>query len=291
MSLSIILGAVFAGMVSAMSRRFGRKPMLGLSLTLVMMQSWYLALLRYRIPLSGLWCLMIISAVSNWGILFDIIIKDTSEESERATMLGFMAALGTLASIPGCFLPKILSKYTCSFVSASGSTAAWLLYVTLMPETLPLHEQTATRLFDLFCGFSCLRRVGDDLPPWKLMAIFSFHAGLISGIALISFPYLKMHLGIDMSTWSPVVSGQMIGSATALIFLLGPSTRLLGLRRSFAMAATGQGLGCLAVALSPNTTCLYLTIPLASVASFTLPCAMSIMINACPTSGQAKALG
>ncbi len=271
-----VMQLIFAPVLGALSDRFGRRPVLLVSLGG--------AIVSYAVMATGhaLWVLLLgraIAGVTSANVsVATAYITDISPEGTRAKRFGMFNAMFGLGFIVGPVLGGALGDWwlRLPFVVAAVLNAGTLvLAFLLLPESRPPHEaREPDAELALRTSFNPVRQIGwavkvNGLLP--LMAIYFLFAA--SGEAYGTCWALW---GSDTFGWTGLRIGLSLGvfgvcQATAQAFAPGPAVKRFGERRTILLAVVFSSAALVAVSFATRSWMVFAVIPLFALGGIGAP--------------------
>jgi DHA1 family tetracycline resistance protein-like MFS transporter len=267
---------LFAPVLGALSDRFGRRPVLLLSLAgaaadyVLMALAPNLAWLYVGRVLSG-----VTGASMSVGTAY---VTDVSPEPERAKRYGQMGAAMGLGFVVGPLIGGALGEWSlrAPFVAAAVMNA---LNLAMAWRALPESNQNRTTRLDArkFNAFAALHRLSGRPPLLPLVGVFAVVA-LVSQVP----GSLWILYGQQRYGWSAFVAGMSLACYGALhaisqAFVTGPLVARLGDKRALlaGMAADGLGFALMGVAVAGWMP--FALLPLFAVGGLALPALQALL--------------
>jgi len=261
---------LFSPVLGALSDRFGRRPVLLVSLAgaaadyLLMALAPNLAWLYIGRVLSG-----ITGASMAVGTAY---ITDVSPEADRAKRYGQMGAAMGLGFVVGPLIGGALGEWSlrAPFVAAAVMNA---LNLAMAWVALPESNQNRTARLDLskFNAFSALHRLPGRPPLLPLVGVFAVIV-LVSQVPAA----LWILYGQERYGWSAWVAGLSLTGYGALhavsqAFVTGPMVAKLGERRALLAGMAADGLGFVGMGFATVGWMPFALLPLFAAGGLTLP--------------------
>ena len=267
---------VFSPVIGVLSDRFGRRPVLLLSLAgaavdyLLMAfapQLWMLVIGR---AIAGLTSANMATATA--------YITDISAEDERARRFGLFHAMFGLGFIVGPVLGGFLGDIwvRAPFIVAAGLNGLnFLLALFVLPESRP-GDRSAK--FDL-ANLNPLKPLGWALsmkPLLPLIAVFFVFnlTGQVYGTCWALW-------GQDAFAWNGLMVGLSLGAfglfhALAQVFVPGPAVKRFGERNTMLIGMACEGISLLAIAITAQWWVVFAIMPLFSLGGIGVPALQSL---------------
>lgn len=266
---------VFSPVLGVLSDRYGRRPVLILSLVgamfdyLMMALTPWASLLLVGRAIAGL-------TSANMAVA-SAYITDITPEADRAARFGRVGAIMGLGFIFGPLIGGVLGAYgvRLPFLAAALLNGAnLLLALLLLPEShkgerVPLSVATLNPLRPLGWVLSMKAL----LPLLAVALVFDLIAPIPGAIWVL--------YGGDRYGWDPAMIGLSLsafGIATALAQagLVGPVTKRLGTLGTLVLGASCDALGYCVMGLSPWTWLAFAAIPLFALGGLAMPALQSL---------------
>jgi MFS transporter, DHA1 family, tetracycline resistance protein len=278
LALYSLMQFVFAPVLGALSDRFGRRPVLLLSLAgaavdyVVMALAPNLLILFIGRAIAGLTSANIAVATA--------YVADISDGEARARRFGYIHAFFGIGFIIGPVLGGVLGDW---WVRAPFMAAAllnglnFLLALFLLPESRSgkasgwdIKTLNPLRPLKWALGFRLI------LP---LLAIY-FAINLVSqlyGTVWVLFTEVRF-------SWTPTMVGLSLAayglfSAGAQAFLVGPVTNWLGARRTIILGITAEAIALFALSLATRGWMIFALLPIFALSGIVVPALQSLLSN------------
>ena len=267
---------LFSPVLGALSDRFGRRPVLLVSLAgaaadyLLMAMAPNLAWLYVGRLLSG-----ITGASMAVGTAY---ITDVSPEADRAKRYGQMGAAMGLGFVVGPLIGGALGEWSlrAPFVGAAVMNA---LNLALAWVALPESNQHRTARLDAskFNPFSALHRLQGRAPLLPLVGVFAVIVGVsqVPGSLWILYGQARY----DWSAWVAGLSLACYGGlhAVSQAFVTGPLVSRLGERRALLAGMAADGLGFVGMGFATAGWMPFALLPLFAAGGLTLPALQAML--------------
>jgi MFS transporter, DHA1 family, tetracycline resistance protein len=276
----------------ALSDRFGRRPVLLLSMTglgldyVLMALAPNLAWLFVARALSGATAASFSTA--------NAYIADITPPEKRPAAFGLMgAAFGigfvvgpALGGFAGSFDPRLPF-----WVAAALSLLNALYGYFILPESLPPERRAKTFSFANAHFFGSLRLLASNVQLAGLAAAHFFYA-----VAHNVYPAVFVWFTMYRYGWNEATNGlalAAVGAASIVVQggLIGPVVKQLGQRRAMAAGLSFGITGFLIYAIGPTDLSVWIAIPIAALWGFYTPAAQSIMTARVSPSQQGQLQG
>lgn len=286
-----IMQFFFAPLIGALSDRYGRRPVLLLSLFAFGVD--YL-LMGFAPTLALLFVGRCIAGVAGAAYMTaNACIADISEPENRAANFGLVGAAFGLGFIIGPVIGGLLGELgpRAPFFAAAALAGVNLLYgFFVFPETLPASER---RAFDL----SRANPAGALLQLGKYPSALGIAAALfLWTLAHQSLPSVWAFYTMFKFQWSEALVGASLAFAGALMAIVqGGLTRMwmpkLGEVRGAYLGLAGGVSGFLLYAFAPNSAIMYVGMVAAAFAGFVYPSMNALVSKQAPASAQGELQG
>ncbi len=296
--LSGYLLVVFAAMqllcaplLGNLSDRFGRRPILLLSLAvyalnyLIMGLANSIGLLFIGRILTG--------AAGATTATANAFIADISASDERAGRFGLMGVAFGLGFVVGPLLGGILGEFgvRVPFFAAAALALVNLAYGALvLPETLPreLRRPLSLRRANPIGALTALRR--QPLVGAITGAVLFYHVGHFV------YPSVWSFYAMEKFAWSSAEIGYSLGAVGVAAALVQGGLIRWAIPRLGAPRTALTGLGCAALAyvsfaFASGAVEVYLSIAISGLAGLAMPALQAIMADATPEDGQGELQG
>ncbi|WEK06156.1 MAG: Tet(A)/Tet(B)/Tet(C) family tetracycline efflux MFS transporter [Candidatus Devosia phytovorans] len=268
---------LFSPILGVLSDRFGRRPVLLVSLAGAAIDYLVMAFA------PELWLLVVGRAIAgitsaNMAVA-TAYITDISSEEQRAQRFGYFHAMFGIGFIIGPVLGGILGDIwvRAPFLAAAGLNAINLaVALFLLPESRK-GQRDARFTFDTLNPFKPLRWALTFKALIPLMAIFVIlnFVGTVYGTAWAQFSE-------DMFEWSGLTIGLSLGAfgvchALAQAFLTGPAVEKLGERWALVVGMAFEGCAMLSLALVQHGWILFAMAPVFALGGIGMPALQSLI--------------
>lgn len=285
-----VMQFLFAPVMGALSDRFGRRPVLLVSLFggaldyLLMAAAPALWMLAVGRVIAGLTAANVAVATA--------YIADTTSEEQRATAYGYMSACFGLGFIAGPALGGLLGGLSlrAPFLAAAALTCLNLLTaILILPES---HRGTrkSISLSDLnaIASLATLARLKGLRQLLCLYFILQIVGQIPATLWVLSgedrFGWDTRTVGLSLAAFGAL-------SALAQAFGTGPVTRRFGERRSLILGLVADGVGYLMVALAARGWMAFAALPLLALGGVAQPALQALMSFAVAESEQGELQG
>lgn len=285
---SFALGALLAAyplgqflgspVIGALSDRFGRKPVLTISLLIAAASYVVISLgIEWRsLALLASGCLIGGLAESNIAIA-QSTISDVSEPEERPRLFAWVYSCCSLGYIAGPLIGGQLAT------SLGWSAPFWmvipLLVLTLVWISVSFRETHAPEPGLQFSAFSALTNLGTvftDRPIRRLYLINFLIFLALFGYFRMVLVYMVDHWGTTVHQTTAIYSGLALISAIASFGLMAPLSKYFGLTRLAIGGAALAGLTMVSITFPPQLDSIWLTGGLTTLIG-------TLVLAACPT--------
>lgn len=270
---------LFAPVLGALSDRYGRRPVLLLSLAGATLDYIFMALA------PALWMLFLGRALAgltsaNMAVA-TAVMADLTEEEARARRFGYLHAAFGIGFIVGPMLGGALGAW---HVRAPFAAAAVLCALNLilalffLPETRPV--QTGPPAAPPLSPFTQIRwAVGvAALRPMLGLYLALYLVGQVYGTVWVLYSEDRFGWDSQLIGLSLAVYGVCHAGAQAL--LAGPVTARLGARRTIALSMLCEAAALLALAFATQGWALFALVPVFALSGLSLPAQQSLLSNA-----------
>jgi MFS transporter, DHA1 family, tetracycline resistance protein len=278
MGLAMALASFFAAPVlGSLSDRFGRRPVLLLSLAFLAADQLMLAAANSLVlifvgrTLAG--------AFGGSFATAQAAMADMSRPEDRARSFGYVSAAFGVGFIVGPAIGGLLGQFgdrAPFYVSAALSALNVLYGLTVFPETLPKERR---RAFDW--------RRANPLGAWRVARAIPGMAAVMLvltlwQIASLVYPMTWSYYGIAQLGWSSVMIGASLAAVGMVIalsqtFLIGPVVKRLGERNAATVGLIGAIAGFVAYAFLTETWIAFAVLALIAIQSLVQPSLMAMM--------------
>jgi DHA1 family tetracycline resistance protein-like MFS transporter len=267
---------LFAPVLGALSDRFGRRPVLLVSLAGAAADYMLMALAP---NLAWLYVGRVLSGVTGASMsVGTAYVTDVSAEPERAMRYGQMGAAMGLGFVIGPLIGGALGEWSlrAPFVAAAVMNAVNLLMAW---RALPESNQNRTAHLDprKFNAFSALHRLSGRPPLLPL-------AGVFAVVALVSqVPgSLWILYGQQRYGWSAFIAGMSLACygglhAISQAFVTGPLVARLGDKRALLAGMAADGLGFALMGAATTGWMPFALLPLFAVGGLALPALQALL--------------
>ena len=286
-----VMQFLFSPLLGALSDRFGRRPVLLVSL-LVMSADYVVMALA-----GSIWLLLagrlvggITAATHSTAMAY---MADVSEPHEKAARFGLIGAGFGIGFIIGPVLGGLLADFG---TRAPFWAAAALALLNAILGFIVLRETVTAEKQRRFEGsranpFGALRSVARFDGLKILLVVFFFF-----NIATHVYPAVWAYFVTERFAWAPSTIGLSlglygIGFALAQGLLVRPAIRILGERRAVVTGMCFNIASFLLLTLVTNGTLLLWLIPLFSIGAIAMPALQGAMSQAAPNNAQGELQG
>ncbi len=276
----------------ALSDRFGRRPVLLISMTGLGLDYVLTALAP-----SVIW-LFIARAISGATAASfstaNAYIADTTPPEKRPRAFGLMgAAFGigfvigpALGGVAGSFDPRL------PFWVAAGLTLLNALFgFFVLPESLPPERRTKHFTFANAHFIASLRLLGSNAQLAGLGAAHFFYAVAHNVYPAVFIWFTMYRYGWTQATNGLALAATGVASIVVQAGLIGPVVKALGPRRSMIAGLTCGIAGFLIYAVGPTDVSVWIAIPIAALWGFYTPAAQTVMTQRVDSSQQGQLQG
>ncbi|TWB18691.1 DHA1 family tetracycline resistance protein-like MFS transporter [Nitrospirillum amazonense] len=267
-----------APVLGALSDRYGRRPVLLLSLVGGALD--YLALAWS----PNIWVVAggrILAGITSANMaVITAYITDTTEEAGRAKQFGRMSAAFGVGFIAGPALGGLLGMVSlrAPFLLAAGLNGLnFLLALLVLPESRPAAAERTPIKLGALNAFGSLRWAASVPVLARLLVVYVLAEG--AGQLAASLWVLN---GQDRFAWDASVVGWSLAGfgflhAIAQTFVTEPVTRRLGERGAFILAAAADGVAYAVMAFATHGLAVFLIMPLLSLGGIVGPALQALM--------------
>ncbi|RKP43286.1 Tet(A)/Tet(B)/Tet(C) family tetracycline efflux MFS transporter [Trinickia fusca] len=279
LAIYALMQFLFAPILGALSDRFGRRPVLLLSLVGAALD--YL-LMAAAPSLIWLYIGRVLSGVTGANLsVATAYLTDVTPEGDRARRFGQMGAMMGIGFIAGPLIGGALGGVylRAPFLAAAAMNALNLLLAWwALPEsrTAAMRSQAAARRLNLN-AFASLHRLDGTPQLMPLVGVYAVIvlAGQVPGVLWILY-------GQDHFGWSPMIAGMSLASygachALSQAFAIGPIVKRLGERRALVLGLAADVLGLVLMAVATHAWMPFVLLPLFAVGSMTIPALQAMM--------------
>ncbi|MCP4004261.1 MAG: TCR/Tet family MFS transporter [bacterium] len=282
---------VFAPVLGNLSDRFGRRPVLLLSL--LALGANYL-LMGFAPTIGWLFAGRILAGgFAATHATANAYVVDISERDKRAKNFGLIGAIWGIGFTLGPVVGGLLGEFgpRVPFFAAAGLALLNTLYgLFVLPETLAPEQRRPFSLAraNVFGAARQLRRYGGIT---ALFASFMLYA-----LAHDSLPATWSYCGIEKFGWTPADIGYSLGVVgLAVMFvqagLIGPIVARFGERRTAFFGFASMAIGYMGFAYAPTTSMLYVFVIPFALGGVAMPALRSIMTSRVPEDAQGELAG
>lgn len=268
---------LFAPLLGSLSDRFGRRPVLLLS----MLGSGLDYLLLALAPsLSWLFVGRVIAGVTGASITVGVAyIADVSQPEDRAKNFGLMGVAFGLGFILGPALGGLLSVYGLRTPFFAGAVLSLLNLgygILVLPESLP-HAQRRPLSWSRINPVGALAALRRDPLVLGLTGMLVFGSLAVQDIQSVWVLYTTYRYGWDTS--SNGIALAMLGVAAVIVqgFVLGPTVKRFGERRTLLIGFAVGALGFTLYGLATHGWMMYVLIGVTSLSNLADPAARALI--------------
>jgi DHA1 family tetracycline resistance protein-like MFS transporter len=276
----------------ALSDRFGRRPVLLLSMTGLGLDYVLTALAP---SIAWLFIARALSGATAASFsTANAYIADTTPPEKRPQAFGLMGAAFGIGFVVGPALGGLAGSYDprLPFWVAAGLTLLNALYgYFVLPESLPPERRTKHFTFANANFLASLRLLGSNFQLAGLGAAHFFYA-----IAHNVYPAVFIWFTMYRYGWSETTNGLAlaatgISSVVVQAGLIGPVVKRLGHQHSMIAGLSFGIIGFLIYAIGPTDISVWIAIPIAALWGFYTPAAQTIMTQRVDPSQQGQLQG
>jgi MFS transporter, DHA1 family, tetracycline resistance protein len=273
-----VMQFVVAPILGALSDRFGRRPVLLLSMTGLGLDYILMALAP---SLAWLFVARAISGATAASFsTANAYIADITPPEKRPAAFGLMGAAFGIGFVIGPALGGIAGKYDpyLPFWVAAGLTLLNALYgYFVLPESLPPERRSKSFSFANAHFFTSLRLLTSNAQLAGLGAAHFFYA-----VAHNVYPAIFIWFTMYRYDWSEDMNGfalAAVGVASIVVQggLIGPVVKFLGPRSAMIAGLLFGITGFMIYAIGPTDTSVWIAIPIAALWGLYTPAAQTIM--------------
>lgn len=276
----------------ALSDRFGRRPVLLLSMTGLGLDYVLTALAP---SIAWLFIARALSGATAASFsTANAYIADTTPPEKRPQAFGLMGAAFGIGFVVGPALGGLAGSYDprLPFWVAAGLTLLNALYgYFVLPESLPPERRTKHFTFANANFLASLRLLGSNFQLAGLGAAHFFYA-----IAHNVYPAVFIWFTMYRYGWSETTNGLAlaatgISSVVVQAGLIGPVVKRLGHKHSMIAGLSFGIIGFLIYAIGPTDISVWIAIPIAALWGFYTPAAQTVMTQRVDPSQQGQLQG
>ena len=276
LALYALMQFLCAPVLGALSDRFGRRPVLLVSL----LGSTVDYLMMAVAPTLGwLYVGRVLAGITGANMaVATAYVTDITPEPHRAARFGQVGAVFGVGIVAGPLLGGVLGDFSlrAPFVAAAAVSALnGMLALALLPES---HKARGRRLalsdLNAFASFHRLRGAPALLPLVGVFVVIT----LVSQVPAT----LWILYGQDRFGWSPMVAGLSMAGygachALAQAFAIGPLVTRFGERKALLMGLAADGFGLLVLAITTNPWLPFALLPLFAAGGMTVPALQAML--------------
>ncbi len=286
-----VMQFLFSPVIGALSDRFGRRPVMLVSLAVMAADHLVMAVA------GSIWLLLagrivggIAAATHSTANAF---MADISAPGEKAARFGLVGAAFGAGFVAGPLLGGLLAEFgtRAPFYAAAGLAGANLVFGALvMPETLPAARRRPFRA-SRANPFGAFRSVGRLPGLGRLLSMFFLYQ-----VAFMVYPAVWAYFATARFGWEPRMIGLSLaafGIAMAAVQggLIRPILRLLGDRGTVLYGLGFNAAAFLALALVRDGTLAMVLTPLTALGAVVTPALQGMMSRAVPDDAQGELQG
>lgn len=282
---------VFGPVMGGLGDRFGRRPVL--LLTLFVMSLDYF-LMAWAPTVAWLFLGRFISGIvgATWTVA-NSCVADVCDPEERTAKFGFLGAAGAVGLVLGPSLGGVLGEFSlrlpffvAGLLALGGAGLGWFLFVEPLPldcrRPFYLHKANPVGVM------LRMRRYGPIVG--LLLAIFVFE---LSGQAIVTIWSFSL---IDRFGWTPLsigISASVYGLLLAVVQggLSGRVEILLGSVRMVYIGMSAAVISFIIIGLAPTGAWIYVGIVIGAIEGFAFPAIQTIMSTRVPSNMQGELQG
>lgn len=273
-----LMGFLVGPILGLLSDRFGRRPVLLVSLSGLGLDFLFMA---FAPTLTWLFVGRLISgATSGVFSTANAYVADVTPPERRARAFGWMGSAFTVGFLAGPAIGGLLGNWNLRlpFMVAALLTLINVLYgLLVLPESLaPAHRAAAFRWRRANpLGSLRLLKSHHELLPLATVGFLMQLANMVWPSVFVLYTAYRYH-------WTPAGTGflMMVGSAMGVCvqsFLVGPVVRRFGERGAMAIGATSQMLGMAWNAFAPTGPLYVLAMPVNALSGLLVPGLQGLM--------------
>jgi MFS transporter, DHA1 family, tetracycline resistance protein len=269
---------VFSPILGSLSDRFGRRPVLLVSLAGAAVDYAVMALT------PELWVLYlgrVIAGVTGANMaVATAYIADVSREDERARRFGYMNACFGLGFVAGPLLGGLVGTHSPRYpflLAALFNGLNFLIGYLVLPESRP--RETNRTVGTSFRPFASLRWVWGMTALLPLLTIYIVVqlVGQVGGTIWVIYGEERFGWDARMVGLSLAAFGTL--HAVAQAFLTGPATRLAGERGSIVLGLLADGTAYVLMAFATDGWMAFALMPLFTAGGIAMPALQSLLSN------------
>jgi MFS family permease len=301
---SLVLGIVLAiyplgqflgsPVLGALSDRYGRKPVLTVSLSIAVAAYVLISLgIELRsLALVGIGCLIGGLAESNIAIA-QSAISDVAGPDERPRLFAWIYSCCSLGYIAGPVIGgelAVLLGWSAPFWLTAPLLGATLVWIGIsFRET---HPPEKDKRFDAFAALTNLGMVFTDRPIRRLYLInFLIYLGLFGYFRMV-LVYMVDHWHTTVDQTTLIYSGLALISAVASFGLMAPLTRRFGLNRLAVGSAMLAGVTMISITFPAKLGSIWITGGLTTlIGTLALAACPTVLANAVSAERQGRVMG
>ena len=283
---------VFGPILGMMSDRFGRRPVLLISIFGLGVDYLFMALAP---TLAWLFIGRVINGVTSASFsTANAYVADITPPQDRAKGFGLMGAAFAVGFIVGPAIGGALGSINLRlpfYLSAGLALCNWLYGFFVLPESLPAQRRTPTlnwRRANPVAAFGFLLERRNLLGLETIYVLFQLAHNVFPSIFVLYVGY-RFH-------WGPFASAMMLlatGVLSILVqtFAIGRVVKAVGERGALLIGLTSAMVAFSAYALAPTAPWFLLGIPLGAFSTLTGPGIQSLMSRRVPADQQGRLQG
>lgn len=280
LAIYAVMQFLFAPVLGALSDRYGRRPVLLISLAGAAVDYVFMALA------PALWMLFLGRALAgltsaNMAVA-TAVVADLSDEDARARRFGYVNAAFGVGFIIGPALGGLLGAWhvRAPFVAAAVLCALNLVFALVaLPETRPARAPGTPREVTSYAPFTQILWAMAQVPLRPLLGLFvALHlVGQIYGTVWVMFSE-------DRFSWDGRLIGASLAAyglfhAGAQALLAGPATQRLGPRLAIILSLVCEAVAMSSLAFATQGWVLFALLPLFALSGLSLPALQSLLSN------------
>ncbi len=289
LALYALMQFIFSPVLGSLSDRFGRKPVLMLSLGGAAFDYVFMAVA------PSLWLLFIGRAIAGITGASNAVaaacVTDIAEDAERTRRFGQLSACFGIGFIAGPAIGGVLGEFSVRlpFIAAAGLNAANLLMAFfLLPETRRTGAEAESHEFSPLAHFRWLLGYRLLLPLAGAYFILAL-VGEVGGTIWVLY-------GQDKFSWSPMMVGLSLAAfgffhAVVQAFIAGPISERWGEHRALLIGIVADSAAYIIIALVTEGWMAFLLMPLFCLGGIGAPALQSLVTGRVDNDHQGRAQG
>lgn len=291
LALYAFMQFIFSPILGALSDRFGRRPVLLVSLAGAAIDYMIMA---FAPALTILYIGRIISGITGANMaVATAYIADISDEEIRAKRYGFMHACFGLGFVAGPLCGGVLGSFSLHYpfiLAAMLNALNFMLGYFVLPESHPVAKRRMVELNKLnpFSSFSWVWSLKALLPLLLIFMVFNL---------IGQFPFSLWTIYTqDKFAWDARMVGYSFAAfglfhSAAQAFLTGPVTARLGERKTILLGITADVIGLVLTGFATQGWMIYALIPFFCISGVSFPAVQALISNQVPEEQQGELQG